>query len=142
VELSQLRKKSIGVLPFSPIGRSFDDTVFADGIHDDILTQLSKISGLRVIARTSMVLYRDSKKTPRQIGNDLDVGYLLEGSTRRTGGTIRITAQLIKTADEGHIWADTYDRNDADVFAVLSDIAQRIASSMEAVLSPAEKASV
>jgi len=141
-ESSQLRKKSIAVLPFSPFGRTFDDSVFADGIHDDILTQLSKISGLRVIARTSMVLYRDSKKTPHEIGNDLDAGYLLEGSTRRSGGKIRITAQLIKTADEGHLWAETYDRNDADVFAVQSDIAQRIAASMEAVLSPAEKASV
>ena len=141
-ELSQLRKRSIGVLPFSPFGRSFDDTVFANGIHDDILTQLSKINGLRVIARTSMVLYRDSKKTPQQIGNELDVGYLLEGSTRRSAGKIRITAQLIETADEGHVWADTYDRNDADVFAVQSDIAQRIASSMETVLTPAEKAAV
>ncbi len=141
-EMRELRRKSIAVLPFSPFGRTFDDTVFADGIHDDILTQLSKISGLRVIARTSMVLYRDSKKTPRQIGDDLDVGYLLEGSTRRSGGKIRITAQLIKTADEGHLWAETYDRNDADVFAVQSDIAQRISSSMEAVLSPAEKAAV
>jgi serine/threonine protein kinase len=106
-EADQLRMKSIAVLPFNPFGRSFDDTVFADGIHDDILTQLSKISGLRVIARTSMVLYRDSKKTPRQIGDDLDVGYLLEGSTRRSGGKIRITAQLIRTADEGHAWSDT-----------------------------------
>jgi serine/threonine protein kinase/tetratricopeptide (TPR) repeat protein len=141
-EMSELRKKSIAVLPFSPFGRTFDDTVFADGIHDDILTQLSKISGLRVIARTSMVLYRDSKKTPRQVGDDLDVGYLLEGSTRRAGGKIRITAQLIKTADEGHLWAETYDRNDADVFSVQSDIAKRIASSMEAVLSQAEKAAV
>ena len=141
-ELSQLRKRSIAVLPFSPFGRTFDDSVFADGIHDDILTQLSKISGLRVIARTSMVLYRDSKKTPQQIADDLDVGYLLEGSTRRSGGKIRITAQLVKTADEGHLWADTYDRSDADIFAVQSDIAQRIASSMEAVLSPAEKAAV
>jgi serine/threonine protein kinase/tetratricopeptide (TPR) repeat protein len=141
-ESSQIRKKSIAVLPLSPFGRTFDDSVFADGIHDDILTQLSKISGLRVIARTSMVLYRDSKKTPQQIGNELDVGYLLEGSTRRSGGKIRITAQLIKTADEGHLWAETYDRNDADVFAVQSDIAQRIASSMETVLTPAEKTSV
>ena len=141
-ESSQLRTKSIAVLPFSPFGRSFDDTVFADGMHDDILTQLSKISGLRVIARTSMVLYRDSKKTPHEIGDDLDVGYLLEGSTRRSGGKIRITAQLIRTADEGHAWSDTYDRNDGDVFAVQSDIAQRIALSMEAVLSPAEKASL
>jgi len=142
VESSPLRKRSIAVLPFSPFGRTFDDSVFADGIHDDILTQLSKINGLRVIARTSMVLYRDSKKTPRQIGDDLEVGYVLEGSTRRSGGKIRITAQLIKTADEGHLWADTYDRNDADVFAVQSDIAQRIAASMETVLSPSEKASV
>ncbi len=142
VEANQLRRRSIAVLPFIPYGRSFDDTVFADGMHDDILTQLSKISGLRVIARSSVVLYRDSKKTPRQIGDDLDVGYLLEGSTRRAGGKLRVTAQLIRTADEGHVWADNYDRNDADVFALQSDIAQRIASSMEAVLSPEEKASV
>jgi TolB-like protein/tetratricopeptide (TPR) repeat protein len=141
-EANQLRMKSIAVLPFSPFGRTFDDSVFADGIHDDILTQLSKVSGLRVIARTSMVLYRDSKKTPRQIGDDLDAGYLLEGSTRRSGGKTRITAQLINTADEGHLWAETYDRNDADVFAVQSDIAQRISSSMAIVLSPAERASV
>jgi len=141
-EMRELRGKSIAVLPFSPFGRTFDDSVFADGIHDDILTQLSKISGLRVIARTSMVLYRDSKKTPRQIADELDVGYLLEGSTRRSGGKIRITAQLIKTADEGHLWAETYDRNNSDVFAVQSDIAQRISSSMEAILTPAEKAAV
>jgi serine/threonine protein kinase len=141
-ESNQIRKKSIGVLPFDPVGRTFDDSVFADGMHNDILTQLSKISGLRVIDRESMVLYRDSKKTPQQIGNELEVAYLLEGSTRRSGGKIRITAQLIKTAQKGQVWADTYDRNDADVFAVQSDIAQRIASSMETVLSPAEKASV
>ncbi len=140
--MSEVRKKSIAVLPFVPFGRTFDDTVFADGIHDDILTQLSKISGMRVIARTSMVLFRDSKKTPRQIADELDVGYLLEGSTRRAGGKIRITAQLINTADEGHLWAETYDRSDADIFGVQSDIARRIASSMETILSPAEKASV
>lgn len=121
--MSELRKKSIAVLLLSPFGRTFDDSVFADGIHDDILTQLSKISGLRVIARTSMVLYRDSKKTLHQIGNGLDVGYLLEGSTRRSGGKTRITAQLIRTADEGHIWAETYDRNDADVLAGDTDAA-------------------
>jgi eukaryotic-like serine/threonine-protein kinase len=141
-EMSEIRKKSIAVLPFSPFGRSFDDTVFADGIHDDILTQLSKISGLRVIARASMVLYRDSKKTPHEIGNELDAGYLLEGSTRRSGGKIRITAQLIKTADDGHVWAETYDRNDADVFAVQSDIAVRIASSMNTAITSTEKAQV
>jgi eukaryotic-like serine/threonine-protein kinase len=141
-EMSDIRKKSIAVLPFSPFDRSFDDTVFADGIHDDILTQLSKISGLRVIARTSMVLYRDSKKTPHEIGNELDAGYLLEGSTRRSGGKIRITAQLIKTATDDHVWAETYDRNDADVFAVQSDIALRIASSMNTAITSAEKAQV
>jgi adenylate cyclase len=101
--------KSIAVLPFNPFGRSFDDTVFADGMHDDIFTQLSKISGRRVIARTSMMLCRDSKKTPQQIGNELNVGYLLEGSTLRSGGKIRITAQLIKTADEGHARLETCD---------------------------------
>ncbi|HUI63504.1 MAG TPA: protein kinase [Bacteroidota bacterium] len=139
---TQLRKKSVAVLPVRTLGRSFDDSVFAEGIHDDILTQLGKISGLRVIARTTMMLYRDARKTPRQIGDELGAGYMLESSARWAGGKIRITAQLINTSDEGHVWAETYDRNESEVFAVQSDIAQRIAASMEHILTPMEKASV
>ncbi|HXX65235.1 MAG TPA: protein kinase [Bacteroidota bacterium] len=139
---SQLRKKSVAVLPVRTLGRSFEDTVFAEGIHDDILTQLGKISSLRVIARTTMMLYRDARKTPRQIGDELGAGYMLESSARWAGGKIRITAQLINTSDEGHVWAETYDRNESEVFAVQSDIAQRIASSMEHILTPMERASV
>jgi serine/threonine protein kinase/tetratricopeptide (TPR) repeat protein len=136
------RLKSIGVLPFVPFNKTNDDSVFADGIHDDILTQLSKISDLRVIARTSMILYRDTKKRLSQIGNELDAGYLLEGSVRRSGNKIRITAQLIDTKTEGHVWADVYDRSEADIFAVQSEIAKRIAGELNLKLLPAEKKSI
>ncbi len=140
--LSYERSKSIGVLPFVPMNKTSEDSIFADGIHDDILTQLSKISDLRVIARTSMVLYRDTKKRLSEIGDELDVGYLLEGSVRRAGGRLRITAQLINTKTEGHAWAEVYERNEADVFAIQSEIAARIAEELNIRLSSSEKLSI
>jgi non-specific serine/threonine protein kinase len=136
------RAKSIGVLPFVPMNKTPDDLSFADGIHDDLLTQLYKISELRVIARTSMVLYRDTQKRLKEIGDELDVGYLLEGSVRRSGGRLKISAQLIDTKTEGHIWADVYDRDESDVFAVQSEIAARIAQELQLHLSPFEKSAI
>jgi non-specific serine/threonine protein kinase len=136
------RSKSIGVLPFVPLNKTPDDLSFADGIHDDILTQLSKISELRVIARTSMVLYRDTKKRMNEIGDELDVGYLLEGSVRRAGGKLKISAQLIDTKTEGHVWADDYERNESDIFAVQTEISKRIAEELHLRLLPSEKASI
>jgi TolB-like protein len=136
------RRKSIAVLPFTAITRTPDDEIFAEGIHDDILTQLSKIKDMRVIGRTSMVQYKDTRKRLRDIGDELEAGYILEGSVRRSSNTIRITAQLIESETEGHVWADDYDRDLADVFAIQSEIASKIASSLQSVLSPVEKRSI
>ncbi len=136
------RMKSIGVLPFVPMGKTLDDSIFADGIHEDILTQLSKITDLRVIGRSSMILYRDTKKRLSEIGNELDAGYLMEGSVRKSGGKLRIAAQLVDASTEGHVWADVYDRPEADVFAVQSEIANRIADDLKLRLAPVERASI
>jgi serine/threonine protein kinase/Flp pilus assembly protein TadD len=137
-----VKRKSIAVLPFMSITKAPDDEMFADGIHDDILTQLSKIRDMRVIGRTSMLQYRETKKRLREIGDELDAGYILEGSVRRSQGKVRITAQLIDAETEGHLWADDYDRNAADVLAIQTEIAKKIASSLQTYLSPSEKASI
>ena len=139
---ASVRRKSIAVLPFTSITRTPEDEIFADGIHDDILTQLSKIRDMRVIGRTSMVQYRETRKRLREIGDELGAGFILEGSVRRSAGTIRITAQLIDAETEGHLWAEDYDRDFADVFAIQSEIARKIASSLKSVLSPLEKSSI
>jgi serine/threonine protein kinase len=136
------RRKSIAVLPFTSITKGADDEIFADGIHDDILIQLSKIRDMRVIGRMSMVQYKDTKKRLRDIGKELEAGYILEGTVRRSSNTIRITAQLIESETEGDIWADGYDRSFANVFAIQSEIARKIASSLRSVLSPQEETSI
>jgi len=130
--------KTIAVLPFENLSGNKEDEYFSDGIMEDILTQLSKINDLRVISRTSMMQYKNTKKNLRQIGEELKVATILEGSVRRSGGRIRIVSQLINARKDEHIWAETYDRELKDVFAIQTEVAKNIASSLQAILSPKE----
>src|ERR1700730_8154479 len=134
--------KSIAVLPFDNFSDNKQDGYFADGIQDDILTALSKISDLKVISRSSVIRYRDTKRDLRQIARDLDVANVLEGSVRRAGDEIRITAQLIDARTDTHLWAEHYDRKTSDVFAIQNEVAENIATQLRATLSPAEKAAI
>lgn len=130
--------KTIAVLPFKNLSENKEDEYFSDGIMEDILTQLSKISDLRVISRTSMMQYKNTKKNLRQIGDELNVATILEGSVRRAGGRVRIVGQLINARKDEHIWAETYDRELKDVFAIQTEVAKNIAAALQAILSPKE----
>jgi len=136
------KNRFIAVLPFHPITSSEEDKSFAEGIHDDILTQLAKIRDLRVIARTSVMHYQNTQKTIKEIANELGVGVILEGSTRRVGNTVRITAQLIDAKTEEHLWAESYDRPYTDIFTIQSDVAQKIASALQIKLAKEELAEI
>ena len=132
--------KSIAVLPFQNLSDEKENAYFADGMQDDILTNLSKIGDLKVISRTSVMSYRDGARNAREIGKSLGVGTLLEGSVRRSGNRVRVNVQLINANNDEHIWAEDYDRELTDVFAIQTDLAQKIASALQAKLSPNEKA--
>src|SRR5947199_6697487 len=131
--------KSIGVLPFQNLSDEKENAYFADGMQDGILTNLSKIGDLKVISRTSVMSYRDGARNAREIGKALGVGTLLEGSVRRSGNRVRVNVQLINANNDEHIWAEDYDRDLTDVFAIQTDLAQKIATSLQAKLSPNEK---
>jgi len=132
--------KSIAVLPFENFSDEKENAYFADGIQDDILTNLSKIGDLKVISRTSVMPYRGKTSNVREIGKALGVGAILEGSVRRAGNRVRVNVQLIDANTDEHIWANDYDRDLTDVFAIQTDLAQKIASELQAKLSPSEKA--
>ena len=131
--------KSIAVLPFRNLSEEKENEYFSDGITEDIITQLSKIGELKVISRTSVMRYKNSDKSLRDIGKELDVATILEGSVRRAGNQVRIVAQLIDTRNDQHLWAETYDRELTQIFAIQSDVAQQIAIALKAKLSAAEK---
>jgi serine/threonine protein kinase/tetratricopeptide (TPR) repeat protein len=131
----------IAVLPFENLSEDKANAFFADGIQDDILTKLAKIADLKVISRTSVMPYRGARNT-RQIGDALRVSHVLEGSVQRAGGRIRVSAQLIDTRTDTHIWAEEYERDLTDAFAIQTEIAQQIADQLQAKLSPAEKAAI
>jgi TolB-like protein/Tfp pilus assembly protein PilF len=131
--------KSIAVLPFQNLSDDAENAYFADGIQDDVLTNLSKIGDLRVISRTSVMQYRDKATNLRDIGKALAVSNILEGSVRRSGNKVRVNVQLIDANSDEHIWANDYDRDVTDVFAIQSDLAQKIAEALQAKLSPGEK---
>jgi TolB-like protein len=132
--------KSIAVLPFQNLSDEKENAYFADGIQDDILTNLSKIGDLKVISRMSVMSYRgDGVRNAREIGRALGVATLLEGSVRRIGNRVRVSVQLINANDDEHIWAEDYDRDLTDVFAIQTDLAQKIATSLQAKLSANEK---
>jgi TolB-like protein/Flp pilus assembly protein TadD len=135
---SAIDAKSIAVLPFKNLSDSKEDEYFSDGITEDIITQLSKIGELKVISRTSVMKYKTVEKNLREIGQELNVAAILEGSVRRAGDRVRIVGQLIDAASDRHMWADTYDRQMRDIFAIQSEVAQRIASALKATLSPNE----
>jgi len=132
--------KSIAVLPFINMSDDKDSGYFADGVHEDILTNLTNVGALRVISRTSMMQYRDSRKPIHQIADELGVAYLLEGSVRRSGNKVRVTGQLIRAATDEHVWAKTYDRDLTDVFAIQAELSHEIALALQAVLTPRENA--
>ena len=131
--------KSIAVLPFENLSDEKENAYFADGIQDDVLTNLSKISDLRVISRTSVMQYRGRPTNLREIGKALGVSNILEGSVRRSGNRVRLNVQLIDANTDEHVWANDYDRDVTDVFAIQSDLAREIANALQAKLSPAEK---
>src|SRR5213080_1267172 len=131
----------IAVLPFENLNEQKENSVFADGVQDDILSKLAKIAGLKVISRTSVMEYR-GKRNMRQIGDALRVSHVLEGSARRSGDRIHLNAQLIDTRTDTHVWAEEYDRGLNDLFAVQSEIAQKVAERLHAKVSASEKASI
>src|SRR5216117_100994 len=140
--ISSARKidKSIAVLPFENLSDDKENAYFADGIQDDVLTNLSKIGDLKVISRTSVMPYRGKASNVREIGKALGVGAILEGSVRRIGNRVRVNVQLINAENDEHMWAEDYDRELTDVFAIQTDLAQKIANELRAKLSPSEKA--
>jgi TolB-like protein/Tfp pilus assembly protein PilF len=132
----------IAVLPFENLSEQREDAAaFVDGVQDDILTKLARIADLKVISRSSVMEYRE-KRNVRQIGNDLRVSHLLEGSVRRIGTRFHMNAQLIDTRTDTHVWVEQYDGDFNDLFGIQSEIAQRIASQLHAKISPAEKLAI
>ena len=136
-------EKSIAVLPFENLSEEKENAFFADGVQDEILTDLAKIADLKVISRTSVMQYKNGiSRNLREIGEQLGVAHVLEGSVQRTGGRVRVSAQLIDARTDAHLWAEHYDRPLGDVFAIQSEVAQAIADQLNAKLSPAEKAAI
>jgi TolB-like protein len=135
--------KSIAVLPFENLSSDKDNAYFADGVQDEILTDLAKVADLKVISRTSVMQYKsDAPRDLRAIGQQLRVAYVLEGSVQRASGKVRVNAQLIDAPTDQHVWAENYDRPLHDVFAIQSEIAKAIADQLQARISPNEKAAM
>jgi TolB-like protein len=135
-----IAEKSIAVLPFENLSEEKANAFFADGVQDEILTHLARIADLKVISRTSVMQYKTGlQRNLREIGQQLGVAHLLEGSVQRAANKVRVNAQLIDARTDAHLWAQTYDRDLADVFAIQSEIAKAIADQLQAKLSPAEK---
>jgi TolB-like protein/Tfp pilus assembly protein PilF len=136
-------EKSVAVLPFENLSSDKENAYFADGVQDEILTNLARIADLKVISRTSVMQYKSGiARNLREIGQQLGVAHLLEGSVQRAANRVRVNAQLIDTRTAAHLWAQTYDRDLADVFAIQSEIAKAIADQLQARLSPNEKAAI
>ncbi|MGI8820351.1 MAG: tetratricopeptide repeat protein [Chthoniobacterales bacterium] len=134
--------KSIAVLPFANLSRDPDNAYFADGIQDEILTRLARISDLKVISRTSAQRYKSSPDNLPEIAKQLGVAHILEGSVQKTGDQVRITVQLIRADRDSHLWAESYDRKLTDIFAVESEVAANIARALEVRLTGSEQQAV
>src|SRR6266513_1793312 len=134
--------KSVAVLPFENLSSDKENAFFAQGIQDEIITTLSKISGLRVISRTSTARYNSAPENLPEIARDLRVSHILEGSVQKAGDRVHINVQLIQAETDVHLWAQSYDRQLIDVFAVEAEVAKRIADALSTTLSPQEKARV
>lgn len=133
------QEKSIALLPFKYLSDETEKQYLADGMMDAILLQLSKINDLRVISRTSVEQYRETDKTSKTIGQELDVDYVLEGSFLKDGDRVRLILQLINTSDDGHAWSNVYDRQWKDLFLVQSEVSETIAKELNAVITPEER---
>src|SRR5207248_998836 len=135
--------KSIAVLPFENLSAEKENAFFADGVQNEILSDLAKIADLKVISRASVIIYKaGSARNLREIGRQLGVAHVLEGNVQRAGGKVRVSAQLIDARADKHIWAGTYDRDLADIFAIETELAQAIAGELQARLTTSEKASI
>ena len=139
---ARVTEKSIAVLPFASLSEDKANAYFADGIQDEILTRLSKIAELKVISRTSTQQYQSKPGNLAEIAKQLGVAHILEGSVQKSGDSVRVNVQLIKAEGDSHLWAETYDRKLTDIFAVETEVAQRIANSLEAKLTGREKEAI
>jgi len=140
---SAVADKSIAVLPFENLSSEKENAYFSDGVQDEILTDLAKIADLKVISRSSVLQYKSgAPRNLREIGQQLGVAHLLEGSVQRAANKIRVNAQLVDARNNAHLWAQSYDRDLADVFAIQSEIAKAIADQLQAKLLPSEKAAI
>lgn len=137
-----VEEKSIAVLPFENLSDDKQNAFFTDGVQDEILTDLAKVADLKVISRTSVMQYKNGARNLQEIGRALKVSHVVEGSVQRSVNRVRVTAQLIDARNDTHLWAEKYDRDLADVFAIQSEIAQTIADQLQAKLSPREKAAM
>jgi TolB-like protein/class 3 adenylate cyclase/Tfp pilus assembly protein PilF len=141
--LAAIPEKSIAVLPFENLSDEKENAYFADGVQDEILTGLSRVADLKVISRTSTMQYKvGAERNLREIATALGVAHVLEGSVQRAGGRVRVNAQLIDARTDNHLWAERYDREIADVFAIQSELAGKIVEQLQAKISPSEKAAI
>ena len=138
----QLERPSIAVLPFDNMSGDPEQEYFSDGITEDIITDLSKVSGLFVVARNTAFTYKGKPVKAQQVGQELGVAFILEGSVRKAGSRVRVTGQLINGKDGGHVWADRYDRDLTDIFAIQDDITHAIVEQLKVKLLPQEKKSI
>ena len=137
---SALGEKSIAVLPFANLSSEKENEFFADGVQDDVITNLAKIRDLTVISRTSTLAYRDTaSRNMKKIASDLGVATILEGSVRRVGSKVHMNAQLIDARTDAHLWAETFDGDASDIFALQASLAQKIAAALKATLTPGER---
>src|SRR5207245_11449894 len=136
-------EKSIAVLPFENLSNDKENAYFADGVQDEILTGLSRVADLKVISRTSVMHYKAGlQRNLREVAADLGVAHVLEGTVQRADGRVRVNAQLIDARTDSHLWAERYDRDVADVFAIESELAGKIVAQLQAQISPSVKAAI
>jgi len=141
-ERPQERRPSVAVLPFTNMSGDPEQEYFSDGITEDIITDLSKISGLFVVARNTAFTYKDKPRTVQQVGQELGVQFLLEGSVRKAGSRVRVTGQLVNTEEGDHIWAERFDRDLTDIFAIQDEITHAIVEQLKVKLLPQERNSI
>lgn len=136
---SATREKSVAVLPFENLSPDVDSEYFSDGMTEDVIARLSRVATLKVISRTSVMRYRETTKPLREVAGELGVATVVEGSVRRAGDRLRIVAQLVDARTDEHLWAETFDRNLTDIFAIQSEIAEEIAKALAATFTPSER---
>src|SRR5207248_9077982 len=127
------------VIPFEKLSADRENEYFPAGVHNDMLSNLAKVTGLKVISRTSVQQFKSGTRNVREIGLALGVAHILEGTARRAGNRIRVNAQLIDARSDAHLWAETFDREITDLFALQSELAERITQALQANLSAREK---